>query len=999
MTNEEYKLHLVSHTHWDREWYQTFQQFRLRLVHLVDHVLNLIETDPHFEFFMLDGQTIVLDDYLEVRPEKKAELIKHIQSGKILVGPWYILPDEFLVSPEATIRNLLIGERICKEFGGKMMVGYIPDPFGHIGQMPQILRGFGIENACLWRGLGDEPCEFWWAAPDGSRVFMAYLRDSYGNGSGLNTGQKEAFVEDVCRARDSLAPHSATSHLLIMHGTDHMEPQSDTSEAISFFNSVPVTPPTHLLHSTLPQYLSDVNKEIEGKGVEIPTVTGELRNCQKAFLLPGVLSTRIWIKQRNHACQSVLEKWAEPFSAWANLIAESNQLSANGSHVLNNRIIHPESALKVAWRLLIQCHPHDSICGCSIDQVHEEMRARFDQVGQIGEEIVSQSLSTLAEAIHTNPKPEFQAAGVVTVFNPVSGPRSDWVETEFQLPEDIRDFEMIDENGKVMPHQFLGSSSKLFVNSIMTRTDFKYAVGMVSDGRVGNLVVTGFEVKRQDSSALLHLTFSEIGEPDLTKIQEDMYQVQELIDDPQVTQYIIKGNLAATTKIIFLAQDIPGYGYRTFWVRALSSEQDQPQAIKLGFVARTVLSLAARFPFIQKLAAKVNNPSDNKPPFIIENEFFRVEASPQDGSLNVLDKRSGQSFRGLNCFVDGGDCGDEYNYSPPERDQVIRGARLLKAHLEKNSVRQTIHLDLQLIVPASLSEDRKSRSAKMVVLPIQTSIFLYPGVARIDIHSQVDNQAQDHRLRVHFPAPLVVQTADCDGHFEVVHRPVSPSLDGNLPYPGPSWSEQPRTEMPQLAFTDISDGKDSLLIANRGLPEVAVLPTSDGCHEISLTLLRCVGYLSREDLSTRKGHAGPDMLTPGAQLPGIHTFDYAILPHTASDTVATYHQAYAFNIPLRSAKTTFHNGPLPVSGSMIEVAPPEFVISSIKTSEDGCGWIVRGYNISSHTLPVTLKPWKSFEKADRVNLLESSEASLSLGSHGEVSFPVSAFQVISIKFS
>ena len=168
-------LHVISHTHWDREWYLTFQQFRLKLVHLVDNLLEILEKDRDFKYFMLDGQTIVLDDYLAMRPENEPLLREHIRRGRILIGPWHILPDMFLVGPEAHIRNLLQGERSARRFGAKMNVGYMPDSFGHIGQIPQILRGFGIDSACLWRGLDAQPCEFWWQAPDGSRVLMAYL--------------------------------------------------------------------------------------------------------------------------------------------------------------------------------------------------------------------------------------------------------------------------------------------------------------------------------------------------------------------------------------------------------------------------------------------------------------------------------------------------------------------------------------------------------------------------------------------------------------------------------------------------------------------------------------------------------------------------------------------------------------------------------------------------------------------------------------------------------
>src|SRR5512137_129742 len=226
-------LHLVSHTHWDREWYRTFQEFRLRLVHLIDGVLDLLDNDLNFKHFMLDGQTIVLDDYLAMRPENEERIRRYVRSGRLVIGPWHILPDEFLVSPEATLRNLLEGKRTCRRFGPRMRIGYIPDPFGHIGQMPQILQGFGIHTAGVQRGLSDERCEFWWEAPDGSRVFMAYLRDGYGNAAGLPTSEQEHFVSEVRRLRDSLLPHcNSPRHVLLMHGTDHMEPPADTSKAV-----------------------------------------------------------------------------------------------------------------------------------------------------------------------------------------------------------------------------------------------------------------------------------------------------------------------------------------------------------------------------------------------------------------------------------------------------------------------------------------------------------------------------------------------------------------------------------------------------------------------------------------------------------------------------------------------------------------------------------------------------------------------------------------------
>ena len=169
-------LYFVVHTHWDREWYQPFQQMRARLVTMADRMIALVESGevPSFHF---DGQTVVLDDYLEVRPEMARRLKALIRAGKIQVGPWYVLADSFLVSGESLIRNLEIGRAAARKFGGPLELGYLPDQFGHCAQLPQILAGFGFRTAVLWRGVDASVARnrFVWEAPDGSSVLTAYL--------------------------------------------------------------------------------------------------------------------------------------------------------------------------------------------------------------------------------------------------------------------------------------------------------------------------------------------------------------------------------------------------------------------------------------------------------------------------------------------------------------------------------------------------------------------------------------------------------------------------------------------------------------------------------------------------------------------------------------------------------------------------------------------------------------------------------------------------------
>ena len=979
-------LHLVSHTHWDREWYLTFQQFRLKLVHLIDGLLDLLDADPDYKYFMLDGQTIVLDDYLFMRPERADVIRAHVRTGRILIGPWHILPDEFLVSPEATIRNLLQGDRTARQFGPKMTVGYLPDPFGHIGQMPQILRGFGIETAAFRRGLADEPCEVWWEAPDGSRVFAAYLRDGYDNAAWLPTSNPERFVSEVRRLRDSLAPHSAVPHLLLMHGTDHMEPPPDTTVALAHAHGR-LNGDT-LRHSTLPAYIAAVQSAISKHPSAIPTVVAELRSSKRHHLLPAVLSTRMWIKQRNHQCETLLEKWAEPFGVWAGAVGNQGTRGTEGTQ----RMADPAPLLRQAWRMLMECHPHDSICGCSIDQVHDEMRSRFDQVEQLGEEMARQSLETLSAAIDTTQPatPLRSVSGAIVgqplsaiiAFNPVAGPRTDAVTASIALPPALDEFEIVadplqrgDEAGHVLPHQVTSTDSREVANMPFDREGLRVALGLVRDGRLAGMVVRDIGFQRDGGQLLIDLVLADSGELNAEALQRGLPEIEKSLADETLSLFVVHAHTAVTATVQFVARDVPGYGYRTFWLR--------PTAHRSSLVT----------------------PHASRPPNTIENEFLVVEASPTDGTLTVTDKQTGTVFRGLNRFVDGGDCGDEYNYCPPAEDTLVR-AQLQTIMAEHGQSQQSIVVSLRLNVPGALREDRKTRSAAKVPLAIVTRASLLPGVPRVDIVTEVDNSARDHRLRVHFPAPCAVSAADHDGHFEVVRRPMGvPAFDS-------TWVEQPRPEGPQRAFTDISDGNIGLMIANRGLPEVEVLSqipagggAPDGSTEIAVTLLRCVGWLSRDDFPGRQGHAGPAIATPGAQMHGRWAFEYSIIPHhggwrtAGHDGSLLYRQAHAFNAPMRAVATAIHSGTLPAVTAFVHAEPETFIISAVKAAEDGDGWIVRGTNIGDDTIIVTLKPWARFARAARVNLAEQAQADLSPSADGGVTFPVRGHEIVTVKFS
>ena len=229
---------IVPHTHWDREWYDTFQTFRLRLVKLLDTLLPMLESDPSYARFMLDGQTVVVDDYLEVRPHARAALQRLAAAGRLSVGPWMVLMDEFMVSGETMVRDLQFGLARGSELGGAMQIGYLPDMFGHVAQMPQLIRLAGMEHAVAWRGVpaAVEQTAFWWQAPDGSRVRTEYLYGSYSNGRDLPQDAKRL----VLRAADyeqELGPARLDS-MLLMNGTDHQMPQPWLGRVVAEANAI-----------------------------------------------------------------------------------------------------------------------------------------------------------------------------------------------------------------------------------------------------------------------------------------------------------------------------------------------------------------------------------------------------------------------------------------------------------------------------------------------------------------------------------------------------------------------------------------------------------------------------------------------------------------------------------------------------------------------------------------------------------------------------------------
>lgn len=362
MVDRPRRFFVVPHTHWDREWYWPFEHFQLELARVVDGVLDVLERDPSFSSFTLDGQAIVLEDYLEVRPENEPRLRALLEAGRIEVGPSYVLPDEFLVGAEPLVRNLLLGRAVCERFGGKPSpVGYLPDSFGHPLQLPQVLCGFGIGSFIFSRGLGDELDElgvvFRWRSPEGSEVLAFQQLPDYGGFAALaGVEDAESRVREIVRRFGAALATAGVDDVLLCNGSDHL----------------PVLP-------ELPGYCTELERRFPGSRfvvsryddyvravgeVTVPTKTGELLGSRLQNVLRGVNSARLYIKQANERAERRL------------LGAET--LAALRS--LRDATPFPRSDFALAWRDLLRCHPHDTICGCSCDEVHRDALVRYESL-------------------------------------------------------------------------------------------------------------------------------------------------------------------------------------------------------------------------------------------------------------------------------------------------------------------------------------------------------------------------------------------------------------------------------------------------------------------------------------------------------------------------------------------------------------------------------------------------------------------------------------------
>ena len=349
-----------------------------------------------------------------------------------------------------------------------------------------------------------------------------------------------------------------------------------------------------------------------------------------------------------------------------------------------------------------------------------------------------------------------------------------------------------------------------------------------------------------------------------------------------------------------------------------------------------------------------------------------MRADPTTGALTVTDRRTGVSYGPANVFVDGGDAGDSYTFAPPVLDTIVdRPTTPPVVEATHDDLGANLRVAQELVVPAALADGRGARASRTAALRITSVVTLTHGCPRVDVQTTVANAAEDHRLRVLFTAPVDVDHVHADGAFEVVRRPLGAmAMEGTV-------LEDPVPDAPQHGFVLLHDRRYGLAVANVGLPEYEAF-RSGAATTLALTLLRCVGWLSRDDLPTRRGPAGPTLPVPEAQCPGAHTFTYSLIPF-AGDWHAIIDEARRAQVPLRALSTTPAAGALPARGTFLSVDAPGVLVSALKGAEDSEGIVLRLYNVGDAAVQGTLRLVHPVRRVERLSLDERSLRTLHHG--------------------
>src|SRR6059036_3428944 len=409
-------FHLIPHTHWDREWYLPRAALQARFVGVMDDLIERLQADPAYRSFLLDGQTVLVEDYLRARPDRKGDVRALVKTGRLQVGPWYVLPDEQIPSGEGLVRNLLLGAADAERLGGRLDVLYSPDAFGHPPAWPTLAREFGIRYGVVWRGLGGEAGQerdlYRWRGLDEKEVVLWHLpRAGYEIGAALPADAERLFAA-WAPVRGALVQRAAGKHIPVFIGADHHAAHPDVPRLRDLLAEL--DPQSAFRVSRLDEFF-----QAAVDGAKPAPLAGELRwSYRYAWTLQGVHGTRAPLKRRSSAAELVLERLAEPLAALARRAGGRDR----------------RPLLELAWRTLVECQFHDAIGGCASDDVARAVEGRLTEVEAGAREIVRGSVFDLVR--HDPDRARERAAEArptLVLWNPAARPRGSVVVVDVSL--------------------------------------------------------------------------------------------------------------------------------------------------------------------------------------------------------------------------------------------------------------------------------------------------------------------------------------------------------------------------------------------------------------------------------------------------------------------------------------------------------------------------------------------------------------------------------------
>lgn len=697
----------VPHFHWDREWYEPFQVFRHRLVTALDTVLATAEANPDFRF-TVDGQMAAVEDYLEMRPENRDRVAALVGEGRLAIGPWLILLDEFLCSGETIVRNLRMGWAAAARLGGAMPIGYLPDMFGHVAQMPQILARAGIEHAALWRGVPGsvEGHAFRWRAPDGSEVRTEFLFDGYDNGLDV------LLVPDrIGRALGDYAEMTAgrwgTDPVLAMAGTDHNAPDPHLAAWLRQASGEGRA----ITMATLDEYLREHVRD------EVPAVvTGELRSHVRGNILPGVLSVRLGLKQRMAVAERTVDHAERMNALWS------------------RRDDSP--FLTLAWHKIIESTAHDSVVGSGTDETCDQVAARLAEAAQTARAVRDTALTEPAGLVPSDGH---------LVANPLPFERTALVEVDVAAPPAGTRLVATAADGSAHPVQLVSEAPTVLSDERMDASQLERVLRRIHRRELFGRLIDHYDLS--PGSLVFHLAEVPSGGPfDLLILRKEVAAAAAA--HPGEWRVLTLEEARATALV---PVRVPASGLASFRVEP----RETPAAAPASYTPSTTTATATG----------TATATDRT----LSNGLVEVTVGA-DGTLDIAGA-DGTVLRGVGRLVDGGDRGDSYNYAPPAHDVLVQDpAEVTVDVVEDGPLRSRLRVTRVYAWPVALSGDRDLRDGRTVPTPVETLVEVRAAEPFVRVSTSFLNQSADHRLRFHVPLPEPVTTSSSAGQFAVTER-------------------------------------------------------------------------------------------------------------------------------------------------------------------------------------------------------------------------------------